>query len=735
MKPNIKPSGAPQTTPDSSKSRSSHIPPWLESVAGFSLRFDRFIRDITGLFLLTISFLLLLGLLDISKGVALTPWVNLTRRWLGFGSYGLVILLILAGILILWRGASDKPFLTLGQVLSLEGSLFSGLAVLSLTHGHTVERAEQGLDGGYIGWGLAELLNRTFPEPIGLILFIFIFIYCCLVGFGFARILAHLLDRWLLSPENEPAHLQDGGIAPPENLSVTEDTALAAENAMPANVSPATIRSEGQLPPLNILIKEQSSQPDHNNIHTIASGIERTLLEFGVPARVVSFRVGPSVTQYAVEPGFSEKTGPDGQIIQQKVRVAQITHLQRDLALALSAERIRIEAPVPGQSFVGIEVPNERVSIVRLRTILESEVFQQFNASLPIAMGKNVSGQPVLGDLSRMPHLLIAGTTGSGKSVFIQSLILCLVMNNTPADLQLAMLDPKMVELTRYNGLPHLLGKVETEVERILGVLQWATEEMTRRYKLLETTRSRDIESYNRKMQRRQQPTLSRIVIVIDELADLMMNSSDQTEPVIIRLAQLARATGIHLVIATQRPSTDVVTGLIKANFPARVAFTVASGVDSRVILDTTGAETLLGRGDMLFLSPESGAPVRCQGVMVTDKEIERVVNFWQKNVGASAETECPWEDIIRSQADGPDDDLLPTAVEIVRTAQRASASLLQRRLRIGHPRAARLIDTLEKQGVIGPAVAGGKEREVFYAPDDGTDPYQDINEHTDDEI
>ncbi len=363
--------------------------------------------------------------------------------------------------------------------------------------------------------------------------------------------------------------------------------------------------------------------------------------------------------------------------------------------------------------------------------MLESEVFQQVASPLAIAMGKNVSGQPVVADLSRMPHLLIAGTTGSGKSVFIQSLAICMAMNNTPSDLRMAMLDPKMVELVRFNGLPHLLGKVETEIERMLGVLQWAVEEMGRRYRLLEALHARDLDSYNRKMQRKHLETLPRIVLIIDELADLMMSAPDQTEPAIVRLAQMARATGIHLVVATQRPSTDVVTGVIKANFPTRVSFTVASSVDSRVIIDTNGAETLMGRGDMLFLSPELGAPIRCQGVMVTDHEIERVVSFWKK-ANPEEQESSPWEDLVRAQGEAPDDELLQKAVEVVRTAQRASASLLQRRLRVGYPRAASLIDKLEEQGIIGPAVAGGKEREVFYAADDGTDPYEDNEPESD---
>ncbi len=358
----------------------------------------------------------------------------------------------------------------------------------------------------------------------------------------------------------------------------------------------------------------------------------KTLSEFGIPATVIGYRVGPTVTQFAVQPGFIKKPGAtedDDDAQQMKVRVAQIANLQKDLTLALSAERLRIEAPVPGKPYVGIEVPNAHSSVVRLRSILESDVFHRTGAPLAIALGRNVSGVPLVADLSRMPHLLIAGATGSGKSVCITSLATCLAMNNTPEDLRMIMIDSKMVELLRFNGLPHLFGKVETNIERILGVLRWVVVEMEHRYRLLESAHARDLEAYNRKQARKEDgKTLPRMVVLIDELADLMMSAPDQTEHNLVRLAQMARATGIHLVVATQRPSTDVVTGLIKANFPARLAFAVASGIDSRVILDTSGAETLLGHGDMLFLNPEVGNPIRAQGVMVTDMEIERVIDY-----------------------------------------------------------------------------------------------------------
>jgi len=357
-----------------------------------------------------------------------------------------------------------------------------------------------------------------------------------------------------------------------------------------------------------------------------------------------------------------------------------------------------------------------------MRSILETDAFHKIGKPLAMALGRDISGQPVVADLARMPHLLIAGATGSGKSVCITALAACLAMNNSPEDLRMVMIDAKMVELLRFNGLPHLYGKVETNIERILGVLRWVVVEMEHRYRLLEGAHARDLETYNRGLARKKEGTpLPRIVVLIDELADLMMSAPDQTEHNLVRLAQMARATGIHLIVATQRPSTDVVTGLIKANFPARLAFGVASGVDSRVILDTSGAENLLGRGDMLFLNPEVGNPVRAQGVMITDMEIERLVAHWQKAVEVSTDAP-PWEKLLIEPDENEDEGLIEQAITIVRQSQRASASLLQRRLRIGYPRAARLLDQLEEMGVVGPSQGGGKERNVSMGPLDEND-------------
>ena len=449
--------------------------------------------------------------------------------------------------------------------------------------------------------------------------------------------------------------------------------------------------------------------------------IEETLQDFGLPARVVEVRRGPAVTQFGVEPGYVERPGPDGELKQQKVRVGQIAALQRDLTLALAVTRLRIEAPVPGRSVVGIEVPNGETSVVRLRNIMESPGFAKLNSSLGVAMGRDVAGAPVMTDLSKLPHLLIAGTTGSGKSVCINAFIACLVFNNTPEQLQLVMIDPKKVELIRFNGLPHLIGHVEVDADRAVGVLRWLTSEMDRRYELFETVSARNISGYNRKAKREHR--LPYIAVFIDELADLMHMYPGDVERTLCRLAQMARATGIHLVVATQRPSTDVITGLIKANFPARLSFAVASGTDSRVILDTVGAENLLGRGDMLYQAPDAGAPARIQGVLVTDTEIERLVEHWRAATPDHTPTPPPWEPLIARYALLDEtDSLLESAVELAKKHEQLSVSFLQRRLRLGYPRAARLMEHLYEMGLVDDPQSGGKTRRSL-VEDENDDP------------
>jgi S-DNA-T family DNA segregation ATPase FtsK/SpoIIIE len=735
---------------------------WFGSLSQIKKSFGRFSGDIGGIFLIALSLMLFLALTGLTRGRLLSFFSSQLKTWFGWGSFLFVIATALGGFLLL-RRTKDPLSLKWGRVVAIEVSAFLLLALFSVIGEpvgnlagnplNSLERAEAGMDGGLIGWGLANLFGRFVSPLLSAILI--------LVGLSLATIFAFgmlpKIETWLyrMAGEDVPDRTQSRNVVQTSASESEAQTDMDSPN--PGVVKPAAKKAPAlekkfrksfkvseahderpavplprgeRLPPLNLLLGDQSVRPDEKTINQTAGMIEKTLSEFGIPAQVIGFRVGPAVTQFAVQPGFIKKPGSnedDPQLM--KVRVAQIAALQRDLALTLAAERLRIEAPVPGKPYVGIEVPNSRTSVVRLRPILEGEAFRKVGKPLAIALGRDVSGQPVIADLSRMPHLLIAGATGSGKSVCITSIAACLAMNNAPEDLRLVMIDSKMVELIRYNGLPHLLGKVETDINRIMGVLRWVVVEMEHRYRLLEGARARDIDVYNRRAASRKEASraLPRIVVMIDELADLMMNAPDQTEHNLVRLAQMARATGIHLVVATQRPSTDVVTGLIKANFPARISFAVSSGVDSRVILDSPGAETLLGRGDMLFQNPEVGNPLRAQGVYVTDQEIERIIAFWQKM--ATVETEIPpWEAILSEPEEG-EDSLIEQAIEVVKQGQHASASLLQRRLRVGYPRAARLLDQLEELGVVGPSQGGGREREVLIDPGDEKEEFDEENE------
>ena len=711
----------------STPNKKSIISP-LNDITTFWKKMENYWWDFIGVFLICISLLTLMGLLNITRGVLITPWALFISRWLGWGAYFAIGLVGLLGYLSIRKEQLNDSTHWFKKILAYEGLLFTLLAFFALNSGRSLQRAEAGLDGGLIGWGLSGLLDIIFPTFLSYFVLIGLLLIFLVVGFDLSPIWKKLYNKLIKGIKIKiPYHNQiKKGFSIFINTNNSNDDPITErihekinninnqDKEEELNV-PFISQSEVILPPINLLMNEHAAKASEENIHSTASIIERTLNEFGIPSRVVGFRIGPTVTQFAVEPGYVEKVDTDGKIIRQKIRVSQISNLSRDIALSLSAGRLRIEAPVPGHSFVGIEVPNLTSTLVRLRPIIESEEFEKVNSPITIALGKNVAGQPVVADLGSMPHLLIAGTTGSGKSICIQSIITCLVMRNSPNDLRLAILDPKMVELFRFNDLPHLVGKVETEPERMLAVLRWGLKEMDLRYRLLEDSKSRDIESYNSKMRRKGMPTLTRIVIIIDELADLMMSMPDQTEKSLVRLAQMARATGIHLIVATQRPSTDIVTGLIKANFPARISFSVASSIDSRVILDTNGAESLLGKGDMLFLQPDSSNLMRTQGVMVTEQEIDRIISFWQRNAPDS-DGRIPWDEFI--DVNIPDqDELIEQAITIVRQAQKASASMLQRRLRIGYPRAARLIDDLEALGVVGPLQVGGREREVLVPP------------------
>ncbi len=465
-----------------------------------------------------------------------------------------------------------------------------------------------------------------------------------------------------------------------------------------------------KIPPIDILEKPKEVELNRDEINKRSRLIEEALASYGVEAKIGQVNVGPTVTQFGIEPGWDrkyKKTKENGQehleeVSRTRIRVDRITSLSNDLALALAAPSIRIEAPVPGKSVVGIEVPNSTFGLVAMRGVIESPAFQKTRArsKIAIALGKGAGGEAIAADLARMPHLLIAGATGSGKTICLDSIICCLLLHNSPDDVRFIMVDPKRVELVIFNGLPHLTTPVIVESDKAVKALRWLNQEMDNRYRLFAKAGARNIQAYNK--DRAQGESMPYLVLVIDELADLMMAAFDEVERTLCRLAQLARATGIHLIVATQRPSVDVVTGLIKANFPSRISFAVTSQVDSRTILDSVGAEKLLGRGDMLYMTSESSKLKRLQGSFISDAEIQRMVYFWG-NQGITDTSLINFDEIdepvtlSQKIASGPDP-LMKEVIHLAQHHEHISASFLQRRLHIGYPRAARLMDSFEKE-------------------------------------
>ncbi len=490
-----------------------------------------------------------------------------------------------------------------------------------------------------------------------------------------------------------------------------------------------------ELPAITLLngVIEQRQLRQEDAIEELARKVERTLRSFRIDAEVrrSDISVGPTVIRVGIRPIEKIKKDYRGHVVLDdegepvivRTRVSRIMALQNDLALDLEAKSIRMEAPVPGRPYVGVEIPNKNSRLVTLREILGGKEYEESRrkSKLTIALGRDVAGRARIGDLVRFPHLLIAGATGSGKSVCVNSIIACLLMQATPEDVRFLMIDPKMVELTGFNGIPHLLAPVVTEVDKVVGTLKRAVIEMERRYRLFSKQGVRNLEAYRKlRALKPELEALPNIVIIIDELADLMMAAPEEVENLICRLAQLARATGIHLVVATQRPSVDVITGLIKANLPTRISFMVSSSVDSRTILDMGGAERLLGRGDMLYMPVDAGKPERIQGAFLADDELERIVEHWRQTPPLPARPEETWEPAEDDDEDNlPEDDLLAQAEQVVRDAGRASIALLQRRLGVGYARAGRLIDLLEARGIIGPPETGGRPREVISSESD----------------
>jgi len=681
--------------------------------------------DVAGVVLSFIGFVTLLILLSSSRSAFASGWLSFLGRAFGWGSYALPVALVGVGLWLVLRRFERVPMVSVERVVGL--ALLFGLLVTTLhfvllpqNRQESFALADLGQGGGFLGASLIEMLRGSLGwggTAVALLAWLVIGLALSLdrpVAELFAWA-TPLLDRWQESLEDwwdARRGRAEGEFQPlPRALQPipVAEAQAAAQTGLPVpSMAPGQAKT-WVLPRLeDILDAGEEIIHDDEIDRQRARVIEETLRSFGAPVNVIEINRGPTITQFGVEPDFLEtRTG------RTRVRVGKIAQLADDLALALSARAIRVQAPVPGKGYVGIEVPNDEISLVALRDVIESEAFGRLKSPLRFAIGQDVAGNAAAADLSAMPHMLVAGATGSGKSVCVNAIIACLLLNNTPDDLRLIMVDPKRVELTGYNGIPHLLAPVVVETERVVSALQWVLREMDMRYQKLAQVGTRNITEYNARTDKK----LPRLVVIIDELADLMMLAPDDTERSITRLAQLARATGIHLLIATQRPSVDVVTGLIKANIPARIAFAVAQGVDSRVILDQLGAERLLGRGDMLFQPPDAAAPLRLQGAFVSDSEINRLVGFWQSQAGTVTAASTATDGIVDGlpagiplkqiplwddMEDKDKDPLLDEAIDLSRRQGRSSISMLQRRLRIGYSRASRIIETMQEKGIIG---------------------------------
>lgn len=661
---------------------------------------------------------------------------------LGTGGSSLFVpILAWLGVRLLFSDKKLKPSFTKWEIPSSFLLFLTILAGLQLREGLLpIQAWVNGTVGGFVGNALVWTLASVFGTVGAWIILAFSLIISLI---GITRIsLAGLLQRfwsWLSGLTNRWSSIKDhvGRVeemgAGDQELTIQDfreeiPVAVSLEvntvpEPPPAEPAPpvaeleewqptpapepdwkATTTDDYELPPLRLLKRPQrprSSGQQNRDIYENSQILEKTLANFGIRARVVHATKGPAVTRYEIQPAPGTK-------------ISKVTSLADDIALSLACSEVRIEAPIPGKAAIGIEVPNQNRAAVGLREVLDTPEFKQAGSVLTVALGKDITGEAIVADLAEMPHLLIAGATGSGKSVCINSMIASILFKAKPHEVRFLMIDPKVVELACYNGIPHLLAPVVNQPKKAAAALKWATGEMEKRYGIFAKAGVRDITRYNEWAASAGKDQLPFIVIIIDELADLMMVARADVEDAICRLAQMARAAGMHLVIGTQRPSTDVITGLIKANIPSRISFAVSSAVDSRVILDMGGAEKLLGKGDMLFAPVGLGKPVRIQGAFISNREIETLVDF----VGSQMETQyvenlCRLEDVAQSTTSEERDELFEEAVRTVVEAGQASVSLLQRRLRVGYTRAARLIDQLEAAGVVGP-YEGSKPRLVF---------------------
>ncbi len=659
---------------------------------------------------------------------------NYLRLIFGVGTYGLPILFLLLGLTLFF---SHRIKFDLTRYFGILLLVCSSLGLIHMRTGMESMLDDVDQFGGYIGFLVSVLPRIGISDTSTKALLIIVLIVGILITFEISikKILSLLIPSRGISMSTRETKKR-GRLSKNEELNIVkpnlkkekekedmevkpiEPTIVKVQIKKHEAIKPASESEDShshkqkdvdysgwELPSLSLLSNQTSQISVSDKVLKLnAQKIREKLGQFGIDVSMKDVNIGPSVMQYTLKP-------------YEGIKLTKITALKDDIALALAAKSIRIEAPIPGKGLVGIEVPNEKRMVVRLRELLESNEFNSIGSRLTLAVGRDVSGMPVLDDLASMPHLLIAGATGSGKSVGMNAFLLSLLYQNSPEDLRFIMIDPKRVELTPYNGIPHLLTPVITQPDKAHSALKWAVSEMNRRYQLYAEKGYKNIDEYNAGEPKR----MYKIVIVVDELADLMMQASKkETEAVICRIAQMARAVGIHLIIATQRPSVNVITGVIKANIPARIAFTVATGVDSRTIVDGVGAEDLLGMGDMLYLPGNMSRPVRVQGVFVSSKEIERVTNRIKLTTQPDYNEEIisppkpGGVDIgMVGRSDNSQDNMYNDALQVIKDTGKASASLFQRRLSIGYARAARILDILEENGVIGPS-NGAKPREVF---------------------
>ncbi len=726
------------------KGKTNQLPPPPREPAWWDKLSPERKLDVVGIVLAFFGIIILLGLISANRSALIGGAIFFLSQIFGWGVYVLPLGLLFFGLWLVFRKIERIPPLSIERVV---GSIILFLLLLTILHTFvaTANTAEEIALTGVGGGALGGLFQRLLLSSLGGVGAFIAMLAWLIIGiavtldkpvqelFFWLRPVIAKIRIWLNKPITPHADLNPVSVST-EEFTPIDPSAVPVVTSVEEGIQPTRTISgpaviQWKLPNVSDIL-DSGNAPAINEefIQQRARLIEETLASFGAPAQVVAISRGPSITQFGVEPLFLETRGG----VRTKVRVSKIASLSDDLALALAAPRIRIQAPVPGHSYVGIEVPNEEMAMVALRDILESETYTRNTKPLNFGLGRDVAGLPIIASIESMPHMLIAGTTGSGKSVCVNSILTCLLLFNTPDDLRLVLVDPKRVELTGYNGIPHLLGPVVVEMDRVIGALQWMTREMDKRYHMFAQAGSRNITDYNAKMKLQGQKKLPYLVVIIDELADLMMIAPDETEKTITRLAQLSRATGIHLILATQRPSVDVVTGLIKANFPARIAFAVASNTDSRVILDQPGAERLLGRGDMLYQAPDAPAAARLQGVFVSDHEIQNLVEYWRTQAGGgstyaiagtpadSIPTNVPlkqtqlWDEGKKSD----NDPLYDEAVDIIRKEGRASVSMLQRRLRIGYTRASRIVDMMEDKKIVGPPEGGTQLRPVLdYGP------------------